>query len=387
MPRPGPRTTNKYSDRFKATAVRLSELPGVEVQDVAESLYIHPFMLSRWRKASARGTDRDEGCAGGEGRRSGAEGAAADEEAIRAAEARARDLKKSHRVHFGTKSEVFEFIEAHREAFPIRVMCALYGVSASGFYAWRSRPVSARAVEDERLVERIRAAHTKSRETYGSPRVHEALQRQGERIGRRRVERLMREHGIRACSATLYRRLPGLGRFYASVGNRVQELTVTRPDQVWVTDVTYLKVNGAWRYLATVMDRLHEAAARLGAGGAEDRAVVRRALQQAIRRRRPQTGTIVHSDRGVEFLADTTKQTLQRAGLVQSMNRPRRMNDNAHMESWFKSMKSDLYHRQSFSSDSQLREALRSYVEFYNRVRLHSALGYRSPVEFESQCN
>ena len=262
-------------------------------------------------------------------------------------------------------------------------MCRLYRVSPSGYYAWRGRQPSRRAVEDRDWVRKIERAHTASRQTYGSPRLHQALVRAGERVGRRRIERLMREQGIRACSQSLYRRMPGMARFYSSAENRIHDREVTGPNQVWVADVTYLKVNHQRRYLAVVLDRYSRRLLGWAFGRERTAALTRRSVRHALKARRPPREVIFHSDRGVEYLAAELRQELEQAGLQQSVNRPRRMTDNAHVESWFKSMKSDMYHRQRFSSEKLLEQAIRSYVQFYNQVRLHSSLGYRSPMEFE----
>ena len=266
----------------------------------------------------------------------------------------------------------------------MRRICALYGVTPSGYYAWRHRGESTRRRQDRSLVVMIQAIFAKSRGTYGSPRIHQALRAAGTWISRRRVERLMREAGLRARAARLYRAIPGLHAFFTSIPNRQLNRVATGPDQVWVGDTTYLKIGGAWRYLAVVMDRYSRRVVGWSLGRQKDARLTLTALNHAVVHRHPRPGIIFHTDRGIEYAAYAFRARLAGLGFVQSMNRPREVTDNAHMESFFHSMKTDVVHGVTLTSPTDLGRLLHSYIPYYHRVRLHSGLGYRSPVDYEA---
>jgi transposase InsO family protein len=263
-------------------------------------------------------------------------------------------------------------------------MCELYGVTRAGFYAWQRRDVSSRASEDLALTERVREAHARSRGYYGSPRVTQQLRQQGVAVGRRRVARLMRLAGLQGRSARRYRRGAAAKRAFFSASPR-QVVTTSTTDQLWVGDVTYLKVGAQWRYLATVMDRHSRRIVGWSLSPRRDAALTSCALRQAARNRSPAPGLVFHSDRGIEYAANEFRAQATRLGILQSMNRPGKMNDNAHMESFFHSMKAEELYGQTFTTDDQLRHALNRYIAFYNQQRLHSALRYLPPAAFEQR--
>ncbi len=194
----------------------------------------------------------------------------------------------------------------------------------------------------------------------------------------------MRRAHLQGRSARLYRRSRvGQKAFFTSIANTGRDIKLERLNQVWVGDVTYLKVSGQWRYLAVVMDKFSRRIIGWSLGRNRDAALTLDAIHHAIRNRKPESGLHFHSDRGIEYAAWAYRQKLSRHGIVQSMNRPGRMNDNAHMESFFHSMKTEELYGQTFTSDEDLRSALLSYIQFYNQQRLHSSIGYLSPAAFE----
>jgi transposase InsO family protein len=265
-------------------------------------------------------------------------------------------------------------------------MCHVLKVSRAGYYAWLGRPESPRAVHRAEVIERIRRIHRDSRGVYGSPRVHRALKAEGVAGCENTVARLMRRAGVRAATSRRFVvRTTDSRHGHAVAGNALgRRFEPGEVDKVWAGDITYIATGEGWLYLAAVLDLGSRKVIGWATADHLRSELAERALRNALEHRRPCGPVMHHSDRGVQYACDAYRELLRSHGLEASMSRTGDCWDNAAVESFFGTLKRELVHRQTYATREEARRSLFEYIEvFYNRVRLHSTLGYVSPVQYE----
>ncbi len=281
------------------------------------------------------------------------------------------------------------FIEAERaERRNVAKACELLEVSRSAYYDWRSNAPTARQLADEALGERIQAIYDESRGTYGWPRVHRALRREGICASRKRVARIMRQKGLVGRCRPRWTKTTITDAEVAAVDlvKRSFGPGTVEVDRIYVSDITYVWTWEGWLYLATVIDLASRRVVGWAMAEHMRAELVCDALRMAIEARQPAPGLIFHSDRGTQYTASEFTDLLTKHEMLQSLSRPRQCWDNAVAESFFASLKTELVDRRSWATRSQARRAIFEYIEvFYNRRRLHSSLGYLTPAEYEAR--
>lgn len=280
---------------------------------------------------------------------------------------------------------IYRFIRAEKANHTLIMLCRTLGVSRSGYYAWRSRPPSARQLVDHELTGAIRRIHEASRGTYGRPRVHAELRYEGVRCSGKRVARLMREAGLHGIPARrrrgLTRRRPGVAPYPDLVERRFAAAAL---DRLWVADISYVPTGEGWLYLATILDCCSRRIVGWSMAEHLRTELVVDALDMATSRRRPGPGLVHHSDQGAQYVALAFSRRLRDAGIAASMGSVGTAYDNAAAESLFATIKRELVHRHRFPTRAAARTAIFEFIEvFYNRRRLHSSIGYLSPDTFE----
>ena len=279
----------------------------------------------------------------------------------------------------------FAFIDEEKATWPVGAMCDVLAVSRSGFYAWKARPTSPRALEDARLVVDIKAAHKAGRGNYGSPRVLRALRKQGKRVGKKRVERLMRVEGIAGKKRKKFCITTDSRHDDPIAPNGLQRHFETPvPNAVWVTDVTYVWTHEGWLYLAAILDLCSRRVVGWATSGNNDTQLALDAPARARSSRMPLLGLVHHSDRGSVYASGDYRAALKALGAVGSMSRKGDCWDNAVAESFFATIKGEALDDHDFETRAEANAAIADYIDaFYNVTRMHSTIGYVSPIEFE----
>jgi putative transposase len=279
----------------------------------------------------------------------------------------------------------YPFIQAHQDEFPVQRMCSVLGVSTSGYYAWRERPVSARRQANQQLLLEIRTIHNRSRKTYGSPRVHAELKEGGFRAGKNRVARLMRAENLRGQRKRKQPRTTDSQHSHLVAPNRLnRDFQASRPNEKWLADITYIPTTEGWLYLAVVLDLFSRKIVGWAFAATLESCLVEQAFCMAVQNRSTLNGLLHHSDRGSQYAGDAYQRLLSDQQVQVSMSRTGNCYDNAPMESFFSTLKCEHVHFQNYQTRQGATTDLFSYiVGFYNRQRRHSSLGYLSPDEFE----
>ncbi|MBN2394632.1 MAG: IS3 family transposase [Anaerolineae bacterium] len=281
----------------------------------------------------------------------------------------------------------FQFIADHRDEFPVRRMCKVLDVSRSGYYAWRGRPRSKREMANQRLYKKIKAVYNESHKTYGSPRIYEVLKQQDIACSENRVARLMRLRGLRAKKTKRFKTTTKRDKAARPAPNLLErDFTADRPNHKWVSDITYIRTAEGWLYLAAVLDLFSR---RIVGWAMSDRMtsdLTVSALKMAVQQRQVDPGLLHHSDQGSQYTAQEYQQLLEDWGIEVSMNGAGSWYDNAAMESFFGTLKGEWVYHHAYRTRVQARADIFYYIEaFYNRRRLHSTLGYLSPMVYEQR--
>lgn len=277
----------------------------------------------------------------------------------------------------------YQFMQDNTERYKVKSMCEVLRVSRSGYYAWKTRPPSPRQKENELLLGRIRQIYTESRRLYGSPRIRAVLKEEGCRCGKNRIARIMRDSCIRAeVKRRRFRRTTDSKHHYALAANLL--IGPKQTEGVWVSDITFVPTSEGWLYVAVVMNLKSRKIIGLSMANTLSEELASAALREAVGRQLPPEGLIHHSDRGRQYASYAYQQLLREYGITPSMSRSGNCYDNAFAESFFGTLKTELVHGERYRSRLEAKLSIFEYVQvFYNRQRRHSALGYRSPEQYE----
>jgi putative transposase len=370
---------SNFSEEFKRDAVRQITERGYPVAEVSQRLGVSPHSLYEWKKKFSSASGNQGSDQADEIRQLNKELARVTEE---------RDiLEKIDRVFRQRCKVKYAFVAQHQKQFSVRMMCRLFRIHPSGFYAWLRMPLSKRACEDKRQIDLLQTAWEESGKVYGYRKLHDDLLDHGETCCPNRVARLTRIAGIKAQIG--YKRRPGIygGRPSIVIDNTLdRQFDVAAPDKAWVTDITYIRTNEGFAYLAVVIDLYSRRVIGWSMQSRQTTDVVLQALLMAVWRRKPKEKVLVHSDQGSQFTSMDWASFLKHHNLVHSMSRRGNCHDNAVAESFFNLLKRERIRRKVYRSRDEARQDVFDYIEmFYNPKRKHVRNGMLSPVEFEKQ--